>query len=456
MFKMDKKNLLNAIKIGESQTVEFTKDIKEIGKSICSFANTNDGVIFLGVSDDGTIIGTNKKYEQAIANTAHTCKPSIYPEIENIEIDGKCIFIVKVKKSDQIHSYRNIAYKRIGTHDKPLSSDEVIEFAREIGEIRFDSQICMEANLEDIDEEKVNWYLERRENIRKIPKEINIERLLLSIGAAKEIKGKVKPTNAGILFFAGDPQRFFSQARILTVRFEGTEISRTTIDSLDCSGTLWEMLNQAEDFVRKNIRLYGFRTPFTFRRIDKLEYPLDAIGEAITNALIHRDYFDSPDIKVFIFDDRIEITNPGSFPAGVTPEKPIHKPRNPILCQLMRDAGFIEKYGSGIYFMKNLCMEWGVSEPEFILDRIQTKVIFRSASKGILIPELRKIGVEINDRQKNALEYILEQGRITNKEYAMLYKVSRNTATNDLIQLAELGLVKRVGKGRGSYYIPNI
>jgi ATP-dependent DNA helicase RecG len=89
-----------------------------------------------------------------------------------------------------------------------------------------------------------------------------------------------------------------------------------------------------------------------------MEYPIAAIREAIINALIHRDYLISSDIRVFIFDDRIEISNPGPFPEGVTPERPLHIARNPILCQLMRDIGFIEKYGSGIYFMRDFCKEW--------------------------------------------------------------------------------------------------
>jgi ATP-dependent DNA helicase RecG len=216
------------------------------------------------------------------------------------------------------------------------------------------------------------------------------------------------------------------------------------------------MVEGSEDFVRKNIRLFGFRTEYSFQRIDKLEYPIKAIREAIINALIHRNYFEPADTRVAIFDDRIEIISPGSFPKGVTPEKPKHVPVNPVLCQLMYDVGFIEKYGSGIYMINELCEEWGIPRPEYDLSEIETKVIFRSGGKAIVISEIEKIGVELNERQRGGLKIIFEKGKITNADYAKMFEIFRNTATNDLSDLVEKGLIKRVGRGRGSYYAPKI
>ena len=83
--------------------------------------------------------------------------------------------------------------------------------------------------------------------------------MLMNLGCAKRIDREVKSTNAGILFFCRFPQRFFP-LRILCARFRGEELSRTTIDSLDCSGTLVEMLEQTEEFIRRNMRLLGFRS----------------------------------------------------------------------------------------------------------------------------------------------------------------------------------------------------
>ncbi|MFH1637780.1 MAG: RNA-binding domain-containing protein, partial [Candidatus Woesearchaeota archaeon] len=125
---MDEKGLGRIIGKGENQAVEFKSKADDgVGKSICSFANTNDGIILVGVDDKGNVEGINKKHEREIANIAHSCKPSVYPEVIPVEIKGKNVFVVKVKKSDSLHSFKNISYKRIASHDKPLSPEEVIE-----------------------------------------------------------------------------------------------------------------------------------------------------------------------------------------------------------------------------------------------------------------------------------------------------------------------------------------
>ncbi|MCD6161693.1 MAG: putative DNA binding domain-containing protein [candidate division Zixibacteria bacterium] len=437
---------------GESRKVEFKLKINSgLGKSICGFANTNGGIVLIGVNDGGKIIGISKKHEREIANMAHTCKPSVYPKIEAVEIEEKNIFIAEIKKSDSLHSFKNIAYKRIASHNKPLSPEEVIEFAKDIGKIKWDGQVCEEAGLDDIDEEKIGWYLEQRENARKVSKKVKIStnKLLQNIKALKNSK----PTNAGILFFGKYPQKFFPNARLRIVRFKGNEIINPTLDTANCEGTVWEMIETAEDFVRKNIRLLGTRTEKSFKREDKFEYPIKAVREAIINALIHRNYFETGDVRVFIFDNRIEIISPGTFPKGVSPKNPKHKPVNEILCQLTYDIGFIEKYGSGIKMMENLSKEWGNKEPYYDLHPIESKIIFESQIKeSTYIKE--DILKELNERQKKAIEYLKEKGKITNEEYQKINNTTRITAFRDLKHLADKRIIEMVGKtGKYTYYI---
>jgi len=464
VVNMDKDNMLlesldDLIKQTEGQNLEFKRrPSEELGKSICSFANTNDGIILVGISDNKQILGVEEKDEQKIASIAHTCKPSIYPRIERIKTGEKTVFVVKVKNTGLIHSYKNIAYKRIGSSDEPLSPEEVIEFAKSIGKIQFDSMICEEAKLKDINEDKVRWYLERREGVRGIkkPEKMPFEQLLLNIGAVRETKDGIKPTNAGILFFSENPQRFILQSQLRLARFAGKELTRNFLDRLDSSGTIWEMLEQAEDFMRKNIRLFGFRTEFSFRRIDKLEYPMKAIREGIINALIHRNYYETADTRVMIFDDRIEIVNPGSFPEGVTPEKPRHIPVNPVICQLMYDVGFIERYGTGIYMINELCEEYGIPKPEYEISKIETKLIFRSGGGAVVISEIEKSGIELNKRQSRALKYAFREGFITSKIYADINEVSSKTASLELSDLLRKGLLNVEGRGRSTKYIPKL
>jgi ATP-dependent DNA helicase RecG len=315
--------------------------------------------------------------------------------------------------------------------------------------MQFDTEICKDAAFEDISIKKVKWYLKERAKARNVSQKIKIsvKKLLINLKCLQNNK----PTNAGILFFGKNPQRFMANARLRVIKFKGNEVINPTLDSVTCEGTLPEIINLSEDFVRKNIRLLGTRTEKSFRREDKFEYPIKAIREAIINALIHRNYFETGDVRVFIFDNRIEITNPGIFPKGVTPNRPEHKPVNEILCQLVYDIGLIEKYGSGIKMMKSLSKEWGNKKPYYKLSPISSTIIFESQIKeSSYISENILDG--LNERQKKAVEYLKAKGKITTKEYIKLVKIPLRTARRDLTNLKGKGVIKFVGSAKTGYY----
>jgi ATP-dependent DNA helicase RecG len=448
--------LSELVKRGESEEVEFKKSTAQLDralKSVCSFLNHKGGMVYFGISKD-KIVGqevseqTLKSISQKIRQRI---KPEISPEIKVLEIEEKSIIEVIISEGrNKPYFLDGVCYKRVGTENIIISPEELERIILEKRKRYWDSDICEEASLEDIDEEKVRKYIEKR-GIEK-PKEMNLDNFLVSVRAVNNKRGN-KPTNGGLLFFGKNPQRFFLPARIHCVKFDGNEISRNTIDESMCDGTLWEMLNNAESFVNKNVRLYGFRTEVSFRRIEKLEYPLRAIREAIVNALIHREYSEPSEIKLFMFNNRLEIINSGSFPEGVTPQNPIHKPRNPLLCEYMKDIHYIEKYGSGIYMMRKLCGEWGIPEPEYVLDRYWTKIIFRLSKAGILLSEIMKHGIELNNRQINAVKYVFEHNSITNEEYQKINNIKRTTSKIELKKLVEKGLFEVRGKGKGTRYV---
>ena len=216
------------------------------------------------------------------------------------------------------------------------------------------------------------------------------------------------------------------------------------------------MVDAAEEFIRKNIRLLSFRTSKSFQRDDKFEYPLAALREAIINALIHRNYQKHSDVRVFIFDNRVEIINPGTFPEGVSPDAPIHEPVNPILSQFMYDVGFIERYGSGIKMMKRLSEEWGNKAPRYELHLLETKVIFDSPIQESTFIEIDDISEQLNERQKKALFHVEKNGQIATKEYVEINRVSRQTAYAELRDLTNKGLFTAIGKGRGTRYVRKV
>ncbi|MDE0484925.1 MAG: putative DNA binding domain-containing protein [Candidatus Poribacteria bacterium] len=442
---------------GENSTAEFKERLnQEAIETAAAFANTRGGVILIGVSDNREITGITIGKE-TLTNMANRISQAIDPrvvmDVESVDVEGKSVLLVRITESPiKPVSVKGICYKRVGNSNRVMSPQEIAQMhLKSVGQT-WDQLSVVSARSDDIDDQKIQWYLSHREASRNVaqPQNMTVTDLLRNINCISE---EETPTHAGILFFGKHPQRFFQNAQLRVVRFRGTSVTHPVIDRLDCSGALWEIVNIAEEFIRKNIRLLGLRGSKSFQRDDKFEYPLEALREAIINGLIHRNYQEPADVRVFIFDDRVEIINPGSFPEDVSPHKPIHRPVNPILSQLMYDVGFVERYGSGIKMMQRLCKQSENKEPRFDLHPLETKVIFDSPIQEMTIVEIDDISEDLNERQKNALFHVVKNGQIVTKEYVEINRVSRGTAYVELRDLTDKGLLTVVGKGRGTKYI---
>ena len=457
---METTELKQRIVQGENSTTEFKERCdQETIETAAAFANTNGGAILIGVSDYREITGITigKETLRDVANRiSQAIDPRVVMELESANIEGKSVLLVQITES-QIKpvSVKGICYKRVGNSNRVMSPQEIAQMhLKSVGQT-WDQLSVVSAKNHDIDEQKIQWYLTRREASRNVaqPQNMAVPDLLRNIDCISE---EETLNHAGILFFGKHPQRFFHNAQLRVVRFKGTSVTHPVIDRLDCSGTLWEIVNATEEFIRKNIRLLSFRTSKSFQRDDKFEYPLDALREAIINGLIHRNYQEPADVRVFIFDNRVEIISPGTFPEGVSPDKPMHKPVNPILTQLMYDVGFIEKYGSGIKMMQRLCKEWENTEPRYELHPLETKVIFDSPIQETTIVEIDDISEQLNDRQKNALFYVQTNRQIARKEYVEINDVSVRIAHKELRDMVDKGILTVVGKGRSTKYLQKV
>jgi len=451
---MTRKKLKKLIEENESTELKSSLSlINEIVEAVAAFSNARGGRVIIGINNSGKVLGVEigKSTMENLANKiTQNTDPKIQPRIKVEITDKKKIIIIEVKVSlDKLVLAFGRPFKRVGKSSLKMGKDEYerLILEKHKDKLQFDKDICKEAKLENIDNKKIKSYLGLREKSRNISSKIKIP-LNQFLTNVKAVINK-KLTNAGVLFFAKDPLKFISHAQLRLVRIKGVKIYGNILDRLDCNGTLWEMVDDGEDFIRKNIRLLGFRTDNSFRREDKFEYPIRALREAIINGLIHRDYFNPADVRVFIFDDRVEIVSPGPFPKGITPEKPEHKPVNKILSQLMYDIGYIEKYGSGIYLENELCLKNGNPKPVYEIDSIQTKVIFKSLVKDVTVVELEeKILKGLNERQRKAVNYAKEKGSIKREEYIKVNKISHTIASRELKDLTEKNIFRRIGKGK--------
>ena len=160
--------------------------------------------------------------------------------------------------------------------------------------------------------------------------------------------------------------------------------------------------------------------------------------------------------NVQIITPRVEVISPGTFPEGVSPDEPTHKPVNPTLSQFMFDVGFIERYGAGIRMMQRLCREWGNKAPRYEFHPLETKIIFDSPIQESTYIEIDDISEQLNERQRNAFFYVQRNGQITRKEYIEINHVSVRIAYEELRDLTDKGLLHVTGKGRGTKYVQKV
>lgn len=315
----------------------------------------------------------------------------------------------------------------------------------------FDASACRDATFADLSVDKVRWFLGRARQERQFalavntpPKETLIHLGLLDAG---------HPSHAAILLFGNDPQQFLLSSEVKCLHFHGTEVRKPIPSYQIYKGTVFDLVDQAMDFVMSKVtRTVGTRSQGPSAPVD-YEFPRDAVAEAIVNAVAHRDYTSNASVQVMLFADRLEVWNPGELPPPLTldqlrvPHASI--PRNPMICEPMFLARYVEKAGSGILDMIALCREAGLPEPEFRQDGGQfVQTLWRDWLTEAVMNELG-----LNERQKQGIIYVRDKRRITSSDYQVLTGSSRQTATRDLDQLVKEKLFERRGKGRGAHYV---
>ncbi len=224
------------------------------------------------------------------------------------------------------------------------------------------------------------------------------------------------------------------------------------VASDDVEGNLFKQVEKAIELLRTKYLISEIRFEGIYRK-EELEYPEEALREAIINAVIHRDYIGAH-TQLKIYPDKLILWNEGPLPKDIKIDdlKKSHpsRPRNELLADVFFKAGLIETWGRGTIKITNECKKAGLPEPEFKEEFGGFSVCFY---KDIYSEEmLRKMG--LNDRQIKAVNYVKEKGRITNKEYQELNLVSKRTASRDLDELVKRNIIDQIGiTGKGTEYV---
>ncbi len=375
------------IEAGEGYHIEFKESFdKSFIEEVCAFANSSGGKIILGISDKGIIkgINTDNSFRSRIQDSLRQLQPSLNV---GVEVKDNLIIIDVPDGHDKPYACSRGFFIRNGANSQKLTRNEIIEYFQKEGRIRFDELKNDKAVFEnDFDERAFKDFL----NLAGITHSIDRMSLLKNLDC---ITDDGKFTNAGVLFFARDIDFLLNHAIVVCVLYKGKE-KVNILDKKDFKGNIVENINNAILFVKRHTNVQY--------KIEKLQreeipdIPDIALREAIINAVCHRDYFDkSSNVLIEVFDDRVEISNPGGLPNGLKPSDFGRKSvaRNPLIASLLNRINYIEKVGTGINRIKQAVAENERSSVEFSFDG-GFSVIFRKLE---MIPE---IGIRRKVRRK--------------------------------------------------------
>lgn len=448
---MNAKELKYILQEGESYLVEFKERVnKSLARELTAFANASGGRIFLGVNNQGNVKGiknTNTLRSQ-IQDIAFNCQPSITVHITSFQN----VVIVSVPEGkDKPYQCSDGFFIRMGANSQKMGRDQLVDFLQAEGILRFEEQYHSRFDFaKHYNPERLNAFL----RLAGISKELDDEPILENLGVADRLNKKLAMKNAGVLFFAKSIELLCEQATITCGTFEGTDRFQV-VNRKDYQEDLITNINLAIHFIRQELRV-RYEMTGTPRRKEVYEIPLDAIREAIVNAVSHRDYLQTGShTTVEIFDDRMEISNPGGLPKGLT-EKEFGKKavrRNQIIASLLQRVDLVENMGTGIHKIQRLLKDAGCPEPEFEFDSFFT-IIFKRDTSGIFdSPEedrSRKSSVKSSVKTADKIiELMRENSLITIPELAKTLGITTRAIEKQIAKLQKNGQLKRIGPAKG-------
>jgi ATP-dependent DNA helicase RecG len=325
----------------------------ELAKDLVCFANTDGGQLIIGVAKDRAIKGVDDpdSVNRDVDNVAfNNCEPPITVVQEVLDDNGRKVVVVNIPKGDRrpYRTNKGRYYVRTSSGCRDASREELLRLFQATESLYYDETPLPRLGLHDLDMDTFEQYLEK---VGLAGLEIDPSRLLQNWALASDDH----PTLAGLLLFGRVPQKHIPFAQINAARFPGTDSAEEPLDRKDLTGRLLDIISEAERFLRLHLR-----TPHKIQDSKpepKPEIPPAALREAVVNSVAHRDYTVQGPVRLFVFEDRVEIHTPGKPPNTVTEEAMragVHVVRNPRIYARLADAGLVTRAGTGIRRIVNL------------------------------------------------------------------------------------------------------
>jgi ATP-dependent DNA helicase RecG len=435
----------------ESSTLEFKEMIpenKQIIKTIIGFCNLYGGRLIIGINDNRQITGIEEeKIEQIMEylnqSIYESCTPVIVPHIYSRRIDNQLILIIEVSEGmnkPYFISSKGLnhgTYVRVGRITLKALPEIIQELQWQSRGKSPDELPVYHADEHVVDLDLIALFLKTRQSgFQGI---INND-LLKSYKITVSEHSRNYPTTGAVLLFTKDPQFFFPEAYIVCTEFVGNS-GREAIASLDCTGSLFSQFESAYNFIVSRLSK-SFSIKNT-KREETIEIPVIAIREILLNAIVHRNYNIKGSIKIAIYNNRIEFFSPGLFPGPLSIdnlEEGITYIRNSVICKIFREAGYIEKMGTGFITMFASYAKANLKKPQIIEGQNFIKCI---------LPREKDLNTSNSDP---IIDLCLKFDDISISDVIKTLNITRATAGRRLRKLVDSGLIIKHGKGPASRY----
>lgn len=339
---------------GENHAVEFKSaqvNPDSLARELVAFANTQGGVVLLGVEDSGEISGLpeDRHYEEWVMNIAReNVIPALDVVVHHVVYEQKAVLLIQVPKGpDKPYQTRKYQFLiRVGSTNRVATQAELMRLFQQSGVFHYDLQGVDGTSIRSLDLRKLADYFLKYEI--DFEQEDDQERMLINTDILDE---SGRATVGGLLMFGINPQRHLPNASISFAHFKGNELNDELLDKQVIEGTLDRQVDTALAIIKNHIpqpsRIEGSRTVDTV-----FQYPEKVFRELLVNACVHRDYaIHGSRIRVFMFNDRLEFISPGRLPNTVSVEKiklGVSYARNPVVLKFMENLRYIDKLGRGL------------------------------------------------------------------------------------------------------------
>jgi len=449
------------IQSGPGPRVAFFEDVdaQEFAETLVALANTEGGTIAIGLDDDGTPVKEKidrAEIEEALKEADGICNPPVVVgNLEQTETDKGTVYNLRVPRSIELHALTDgRVLIRSGDNNRPLGGQEILKLASAKNTGDFEREVVPGTKRDDYSEKMVEEYLKKRSERTKRPVGEDTDELLKEIGALDD---EQNATMSGILLFSDYPQQWLPQSSVVFVKFVGTTprgenglAGYTRREEL--TGPLPRLIESAWNLIWSEMAVSAVVKGL--EREETTEYPQFAVREAIVNAVCHRDYrLKGRRIEIRMYSDRLEVISPGGLPGFITVDniKDEHFSRNPRIVNGLFQWGYIEELGLGIDRMIEVMEKAGHKPPSFDARPYSFAVTLFNQRQQQQSPQWVR---NTNHRQAKALEYVRNNGSITNREYRGLCQgVSAETLRLDLADMVDKGILVKLGSKKGTYYI---